>query len=449
MSDSMRRPDMAPNKVAPDQLEMQARTTTFEEVEQNYRTGQAVLEAERCMDCPGRYCERDCPLHVPIPDVLLLVRQGDYEGAYQLIRSKNPMPGITGRVCPQEKQCESNCTRSIKAEAVAFGRVERFLTQWHWEQAAAADTRPRPQNGRRVAVIGSGPAGLACADKLAGAGCWVEVFERRSRSGGAAGCEIPAFVLPQAAVDQTLREIEARGVILHTDCGIDDLDDLCQRFDAVFVATGAATPVALETDMALPEDVVQAQDYLTAPQRPRSRRVLVIGGGDTAMDAARTALRDGAEQTVVVYRRSEAELPARSHDLAQAMEEGVQLCTLLSPLRFDGEHGKLERATFCKMELAAPDYPGGRRNVVCGTETVTIEADMVILALGFRPSPVKNLPVDGQNRPIVAKDGVTTPYPGIFAGGDVVSGPSTVAKAAASGISAAQAILKYLECEPG
>ena len=447
MSEAARRPDMTPERTPHPLLDGGARRNSFDEVELGYSAAGALQEAERCMDCPGRYCERACPLHVPIPDVLRLVRAGDFEGAYQLVRSRNPMPGVTGRVCPQERQCESDCTRTIKGEAVSIGAIERFLDDWHRENAPSTEKKP-DANGKKVAVIGSGPAGLACAERLARAGCCVEVYEKQDRPGGAAGCEIPAFVLPRASMDAVLKELEELGVRIHLNAPVDCPSGLRDRYDAVFAATGAALPLELGPETGWPDGVVQAKDYLAADARPRGRRVLVIGGGATAVDAARTAVRDGAEQTAIVYRRTETEMPARARDLLLARDEGVQMYTLLSPLRFSGPEGTLRSAEFAKMELTPPDYPGGRNNVAATGETVRFEADLVILALGFRVEGPEGLPADGQGRILVAKDGVTTGLPGVFAGGDAVSGASTVARAAASGRAAAAAILDFLGIEP-
>lgn len=439
----MKKPNMTLEKTSMPMQPSHERASSFSEAALGYTMEQAISEAERCLGCPAKYCQRSCPIHVPIPDFIAEVRQGNLQAAYDIIRGRNFMPCISGRVCPQENQCEKNCTRAIKGQAVAIGRLERFVADYAKDSGAVTAAASK---SAKAAVIGSGPAGLSCARVLAAAGYPVTIFEARSEPGGIAAYGIPEFVLPPELLKTQLDELIAMGVRIRTGTVLGKDFTLRQLMDdgyqALFVGTGAEKPV--ETDCGGAEFVIQAADYLSAARNGNAPEVkgtvVVVGGGNTAVDAARTAVRCGAERTVLMYRRTEEEIPARLEEIQWAREEGVEIMTLSSPVAFEESTVK-----FAKMELTAPDYPGGRKNVapVAGSEE-TLEAELVILALGFENKPVDSLETDAKNRILVDDRGQTS-FEGVFAGGDAVSGPSTLIKAAAAGARAAEAMIAFLE----
>ena len=344
---------------------VEQRLTNFDEVELGYTPEQAMQEAERCLNCPDRYCAAHCPAHNYIPEFIAEIRAGRFDRAWELLACTNPMMEISGRVCPYECQCESHCTRGIKGEPVAIGKLERFVADWHRANAALE------------------------------------------------------------------RDITP--------------DDLVHDNDVVFLASGAERPVELNLPGRKLAQVVQARDYLTHPETYSGKRVLVIGGGNTAIDAARTAVRENADSVTLVYRRSEDAMPATQQERSIAKAEGVQLKTLRSPARFVGENGTLTGLECNIMQLTAPDYPGGRPNSAPTGETETLEADLVVLALGFENLPVAGVNTDSHNHIIIGKD-FSTSVDKVYAGGDAVTGAATFMKAVAAGKDAAAAIFARL-CE--
>ena len=444
MREINRKPNMVLEKNVPEKLSLSERWTSYEEVEKCYTEEEAEAEAERCLDCPAKYCMKKCPLHVPIPEFIEQIREKNYEAAYEIISKANPISAMTCRVCPQEKQCESECTRAIKGEAVSIGSLERFVTDYHWK-CNGSKHQSSKKIDKKIAIVGSGPAGIACAASLAAAGCHVEIFEGQKKPGGVAGRQIPQFILPEEVMQSEFQQLLQHGVVLHTGSYQFDVVGLRSTFDAVFVATGANWAI----DSSIPgeqlQGVMQANKYLEKTKKPQAKHVVVIGGGDTAIDVARVAKREGADTVKILYRRSSLEIPACNSDIEAATEEGIEILTLLSPKNFDGRAGKVTGAVMDKMKMTAPDYPAGRKNVEVSGECVTYETDLVILALGFQNMQIQGLPMDQDNKIVTGRDQVSTSVDGVYAGGDAVTGPSTVAKAAAAGLKAASQILEYLD----
>jgi glutamate synthase (NADPH/NADH) small chain len=421
------------------------RLNNFNEVALGYTLEEAMAEADRCLNCPGRYCAAHCPAHNYIPEFIAQLRAGNLEEAWQLLARTNPMMEISGRICPYEKQCESHCTRGIKCQPVAISHLERFVADWRRSQREPKLPEPEP-NGMRVAIVGGGPAGIICAISLAGSGFQVTIYEKSSRTGGVVSWGIPSFVLPSNLIVRLSQQMETQGVEikLNTELGKDiTLEELSRQYDAVFVATGAEKPVEISLPGSDLPQVVQAKDYLTDPQRFPGTQVLVIGGGNTAINAARTAARMGAASASVIYRRTEAEMPATREEILLAQEEGIPILPLLSPAEFLAEDGILTGTAFQVMELTKPDYPGGRNNVAPTDETIRLDCDLAILALGFENCPVDGVNTDSHNRILVDKK-FRTSLPNVFAGGDAVTGSATLMKAVAAGKDAAAAIFEWL-----
>lgn len=426
------------------------RVANFDEVALGYTEDMAAAEAARCLKCPGRYCSVSCPAHTPTTEFIALVRAGDYQGAYELISEKNALPAITGRVCAQEKQCELNCTRGIRGESVSIGRLEYFVADWH-----AAHGRPLPcaePNGIPVAVAGSGPAGLACADDLSRKGFAVTLFEAKDFMGGIPVYGIPGFVLPNAVVERKLEELRARGVELRTGVKVGTditVPELCGKYKAVFVATGASKPVMPNVPGEDLPGVYTANDYLAAANvdgKPvHGKNVVVIGGGNTAVDAARTALRAGAESVTIVYRRSRDEMPARQEEIDRALEEGVKLALLAAPAEFTAEGGRLASLVCHVTELTDPDYPGGRCGIRETDKTISFPADIAVLALGFTAEPIPGLKTNDKGCIVVDKDTLAASEENTYAGGDAVTGAYTLVHAMADGKKAAAIIAESLK----
>ena len=456
----------APRTPMPEQ-DPALRSHNFNEVALGYTEEQAKAEAARCLQCKNPLCVRGCPVNVRIPEFIAKVAKGDFEAAYQVITSTNGLPAITGRVCPQEHQCESKCIRGIKGESVAIGRLERFVADWHMTHQT---TQPQPTcatNYRHVAIIGSGPAGLACAYDLAVKGYCVTMFEAFHTTGGVLVYGIPEFRLPKAIVNRTVDELRALGVQIHTNMVVGrvyTLEELFQQgFDAIFLATGAGLPKFMGIPGEELAGVFSANEYLTRINLMHawddrydtplidSHNVAVIGGGNVAMDAARCARRMGAN-VHVVYRRSEAEMPARAEEVHHAMEEGIQFHFLTNPTAIiDNRHGCVSGLACVRMALSDEADSRGRRNPVeIPNSNFTMDVDTVIMALGTSPNPLirmadPELAVNSKGCFLVDEETMQTSKENVYAGGDAVTGAATVILAMGAGKRAAKAIDEKLD----
>ena len=441
------------------------RATNFEEVCFGYNLDEATLEASRCLNCKNPRCVAACPVGVRIPEFIAALHRGDPAGAAAVIARDSSLPSVCGRVCPQEIQCEGACILGIKGEPVAIGKLERFVGDWKLAHSSAA-AEPAARNGRRVAVIGSGPAGLACASDLAKMGYGVKIFEALHKVGGVLVYGIPEFRLPkETIVAREIDEVRRLGVEIETDVivgrtvTIDSLlDD--EGFDAVFIGSGAGLPRFMGIPGENLNGVVSANEFLTRANLMRAydeesdtpiyvgRSVVVVGGGNVAMDAVRTARRLGAEATIV-YRRGEAELPARAEEVHHAKEEGIRFRMLTNPVEVLGTDDGWVRGVRCvEMELGEPDASGRRSPVVKAGSEFEIGCDVVIMALGTSPNPLLAATTAGletDRRGCITADaaGVTS-REGVFAGGDAVTGAATVILAMGAGRTAAKAIDEYV-----
>lgn len=444
----------------------QARATNFEEVCYGYNSEEAALEASRCLNCPKPRCVGSCPVHIDIPGFIHHVAGGDLAAAAATIAADSSLPSVCGRVCPQESQCEGSCVLGIKSEPVAIGKLERYVGDWAIEHAAELPKHEITPNGRKVAVVGSGPAGLACASDLARLGYQVKIFEALHDVGGVLVYGIPEFRLPKERI--VAREVEAvkrLGVEIETDVIVGrtlTVDDLLDRegYDAVFVGSGAGLPRFMGIEGENLNGVFSANEFLTranlmhaydddydTPIYP-GRKAVIVGGGNVAMDAVRTAKRLGAE-AVIVYRRSEAELPARVEEVHHAKQEGIEFRMLTNPVRvIADEKGNVAGIECVEMELGEPDESGRRSPIVKEGSNFTIDCDVVIMALGTSPNPLiksttKGLDTNRRGCIVADEEGRTT-RPGVFAGGDAVTGAATVILAMGAGRRAAKAIDAYI-----
>ncbi len=441
------------------------RATNFDEVCFGYNESEAVLEASRCLNCKNPRCMGACPVNVKIPGFIARVAAGDFAGAAAVIAEDSSLPAVCGRVCPQETQCEGSCILGVKGEPVAIGKLERFVADWTRENGVHASVKAEP-NGHRVAIVGSGPAGLACAGDLAKMGYDVTVFEALHRPGGVLEYGIPEFRLPKdTVVAAEIGQVKTLGVKIETNVVVGrtvTVDSLLDKegFEAVFIGSGAGLPKFMGIPGENLNGVFSANEFLTRNNLMKAYRedymtpihagskVVVVGGGNVAMDAARTALRLGAD-TTVVYRRTENELPARLEEVHHAKEEGVCFAMLTNPVEVLGDEKGWVRAVKCiRMELGEPDESGRRSPVPVPGSEFEIEADTVIMSLGTSPNPLIARTTNGleTNRRgcICADDCGTTVRPGIFAGGDAVTGAATVILAMGAGRKAAAAIHKYI-----
>ncbi len=462
--------DMSPKKVPMPEQNPAERIRNFREVAQGYTPEQAMQEAKRCLQCRHKPCMLGCPVNVDIPGFIALVAAGEFAAAYDLITATNSLPAICGRVCPQESQCEQLCVRGKKGEPVAIGRLERFVADWAMARGLAVPEQSEPKN-RKVAVVGSGPAGLACAGDLARRGYTVTIFEAFHVPGGVLMYGIPEFRLPKALVQAEIDHLRQQGVEILTNQVIGKLytlDELGQQgYEAVFVGTGAGLPSFMNLPGENLNGVYSANEFLTRINLMKAyrfpdcdtpvkvgRRVAVIGGGNVAMDAARSAKRLGAETVSIVYRRSEAEMPARAEEVHHAKEEGIAFQLLTNPIRILGTvEGWVEGMECIRMELGEPDASGRRRPVAIKDSAFILPLETVIVAIGQSPNPlIKATTPDLATQPwggIVADDEtMATNLPGVFAGGDAVTGAATVILAMGAGKKAAQAIDAYLEGKP-
>ena len=443
------------------------RNKNFDEVALGYTEEQALDEAQRCLHCKNKPCMQGCPVMVHIPDFIAEVAKGDFEAAYQIIAATSALPAVCGRVCPQESQCEKYCVRGIKGEPVGIGRLERFVADWHREHNTAAAEKPA-SNGHRVAVVGSGPSGLTCAGDLARKGYDVTVFEALHLAGGVLVYGIPEFRLPKTIVQKEVDGLKELGVTIATDTVIGrtiTVDELMeeQGFEAVFIGSGAGLPMFMNIPGVNYKGVLSANEFLTRinlmkAYKPDSdtpiqhpKKVAVVGGGNVAMDAARCAKRLGAENVYIVYRRSEAEMPARREEVHHAKEEGIIFKVLNNPVRINGdENGYVTSMECIEMELGEPDASGRRRPIAKEGSEFTLDVDTVIVAIGNSPNPlIKNttpgLTVGRKGEITADPETGATSKPGVFAGGDAVTGAATVILAMGAGKKAAAAIDEYLK----
>ena len=456
--------NMQMNKTPMAEQDPQVRSTNFKEVALGYTLEEAMNEAKRCLGCKNKPCVSGCPVGIPIPDFVGKVAEGDIAAAYELLSNANALPAISGRVCPQETQCEGKCVRGIKGEPVSIGRIERFVADWAAENGIA-NVATAPKNGHKVAVIGSGPAGLTCAGELARMGYDVSVFEAFHTPGGVLSYGIPEFRLPKAIVKREVENLQKMGVDIELNMVIGKVLTITELFDmgyeAVFIGSGAGLPMFMKIPGESLVGVYSANEYLTRinlmkayksdAETPilHSKKVAVVGGGNVAMDAARCAKRLGAE-VHIVYRRSEAELPARAEEVHHAKEEGIIFDLLTNPVAIEGdEKGHVQSITCIRMELGEPDASGRRSPVpIQGSEFKT-EVDAVIMALGTSPNPMSYDGTPGLEKTrkgcVAADEGGCTSCPNIFAGGDAATGAATVILAMGAGKSAAKSIDQYIK----
>ncbi len=441
------------------------RNHNFTEVALGYSEETALNEAERCLHCANHPCTQKCPVSVNIPEFIQKIKEKDYEGAYQVISVDSSLPAICGRVCPQESQCESACTRGIKGEAVGIGRLERFVADWHNEHAQLSHEKPA-SNGHKVAIVGSGPSGLTCAGDLAKAGYEVTIFEALHLAGGVLVYGIPEFRLPKAIVQKEIDSLKALGVTVHTNVIVGKsltVDELFEDgYEAIYIASGAGLPMFMHIPGENLKGVLSANEFLTrinlmkaykedadTPVR-RGKKVAVVGGGNVAMDAARCAKRLGADEVYIIYRRSEKELPARKEEVEHAMEEGIIFRFLTNPVEILADDDKSVKALKCvEMELGEPDASGRRRPIAKEGSEFLIDVDTVIMALGTTPNPLiksttKGLETNKKGCLVVDEKGLTS-RAAVYAGGDAVTGSATVIKAMGAGKLGAKSIDEYLK----
>ncbi|MBE6849007.1 MAG: NADPH-dependent glutamate synthase [Ruminococcus sp.] len=458
-------PNMAMEKVPIPEQDPKVRAKNFDEVTLGYTAEMAVEEAQRCLNCKNMPCVSGCPVGVKIPAFISQIAQGDFEGAYQTIRLTNGLPAVCGRVCPQERQCESKCVRGIKGEPVGIGRLERFAADTHMKNGDTTVEKP-VSNGHKAAIVGAGPAGLTCAGDLARLGYEVTVFEAFHVAGGVLMYGIPEFRLPKDIVQKEVQSLRDLGVNIMTNMVIGkvlSIDELLEQgYESIFVGSGAGLPRFMGIEGEALVGVCSANEYLTRINLMkgyrqeydtpvlRSKSVAVVGGGNVAMDAARCALRMGAEHVYVVYRRSEDEMPARREEVHHAKEEGVEFLTLNNPVKILGDENGRACAMVCqRMELGDPDESGRRSPVPVEGSEYELPVDTVIMSIGTSPNPLirtttKGLEANRRGCLIVDEDMMTTKE-GVYAGGDAVTGAATVILAMGAGKAAAKAMDAYMQ----
>ena len=442
------------------------RNKNFDEVALGYTKEQAVDEAKRCLNCKHKPCVSGCPVGIDIPAFISKVAEEDFEGAYEIIYSSSSLPAVCGRVCPQETQCEAKCVRGIKGEPVAIGRLERFVADFHMQNSKPSQKTEISKNGKKVAVIGSGPAGLACAGDLAKMGYSVTVFEALHVAGGVLVYGIPEFRLPKNIVKREIEELKALDVEFVTNAVIGKtltIDELFEMgYEAVFIGSGAGLPRFMNIPGENLNGVYSANEFLTRTNLMKAYKedsdtpimkadsVAVVGGGNVAMDAARCAKRLGADKVYVVYRRSMQEMPARREEVEHAEEEGIIFLTLNNPVEILGDDNNFVKGIKCiKMELGQPDESGRRSPVeVTGSEYV-LDVDAVVMSIGTSPNPLirsttEGLETDRRGCIVAAEETGQTSRKGVFAGGDAVTGAATVILAMGAGKKAAKAIDEYI-----
>ena len=459
-------PNMSLTKVPAAEQEPLVRNKNFQEVALGYTPEQAMEEATRCLNCKNKPCVAGCPVNIHIPDFIAKVAAGDFQAAYEIISDTNALPCVSGRVCPQETQCEQRCVRGIKGEPVAIGRLERFVADWYMKNVNKMPEKPA-SNGIKVAVVGSGPAGLTCASDLAKKGYQVTVFEAFHTAGGVLVYGIPEFRLPKAIVQSEVDKLKALGVDVQLDVVVGrtiTIDELMEDgYKAVFVGSGAGLPMFMNIPGESLAGVYSANEYLTrvnlmkaymddhdTPLK-RSKTVAVVGGGNVAMDAARCAKRMGADKVYLVYRRDEEAMPARREEVHHAKQEEIEFHFLTNPVAIEGdEKGKVCAMECVEMELGEPDQSGRRSPKEIPGSNFKLEVDTVIMALGTSPNPLIRSTTPGleANRKgclMVNEETMQTSREGIYAGGDAVTGAATVILAMGAGKKAAEHIDQYLK----
>lgn len=458
----------SPNKTLMKEQPPELRKQNFSEVALGYTPEEAIMEAQRCLQCKNAPCIKGCPVGIDIPSFILFIREGKFDKALEKIQETNLLPAICGRVCPQEKQCEAFCTLGkIKGyEPVAIGRLERFVADWEAQKNSLKIPEILERKDKKVAIVGSGPAGLTCASYLAKKGYKVVIFEALHEFGGVLTYGIPEFRLPKAIVKREIDMIKALGVELLKDVVVGNtitFEELRRDFDAIFIGTGAGVPKFLGIKGTNLIGIYSANEFLTrinlmkAYKFPeydtpvlRGEKVLVVGAGNVAMDAARSALRIGAKEVTVIYRRTEKEMPARIEEYHHAVEEGIKFIWLSTPVEYLGdENGKLKKVKCIKMKLTEPDESGRRRPVPIENSEFLLEADLVIEAIGQGPNKIllNSIPELGLNSKGYIKvdpETMQTSIPGVYAGGDIVTGAATVIEAMGAGKRAALAIDRFL-----
>lgn len=459
-------PNMSPKKAPMPTQDPNVRNKNFLEVATGYTQEVAVEEAQRCLNCKTKPCVAGCPVQIAIPDFIKEVANSNFAGAYDIISKSSSLPAVCGRVCPQESQCESKCVRGIKTEPVGIGRLERFVADWHNEQADVVVNKPQ-SNGHKVAIIGSGPSGLTCAGDLAKMGYDVTVFEALHLAGGVLVYGIPEFRLPKSIVQKEVDTLKALGVKVETNMVIGrviSIDELMDEmgFESVFIGSGAGLPRFMNIPGENLCGVYSANEFLTRtnlmkaykedPTTPimKAKKVAVVGGGNVAMDAARCAKRLGAEEVYIVYRRSEEELPARKEEVEHAKEEGIIFKLLNNPVEIIGNDDEFVTGMKCiQMELGEPDASGRRRPVAVEGSEFVLDVDAVVISIGTSPNPLIKSTTKGLDTQkwggIIADDNGLTSREGVYAGGDAVTGAATVILAMGAGKTAAAAIDEYIK----
>lgn len=441
------------------------RRKDFFEVTSGFDKQTAMAEAFRCLGCKNAPCMQGCPVSVHIPEMMAAVKKGDFAGAAKIVKATNFLPSVCGRVCPQEVQCESKCVRGIKGSAVSIGAVERFVGDYDLDNAKTAE---KPEKiGKRAAIVGSGPAGLTCAATLLNAGFDVDIYESLHRAGGVLVYGIPEFRLPKELVGKEIDNVIALGANVKTNEVVGKtvfIDELCSSYDAVFIGSGAGLPMFMNIPGESLNGVLSANEYLTRINLMGAykencitpvqigKNVIVVGAGNVAMDAARSAVRMGAESVTVVYRRGREEMPARKEEIRHAEEEGVKFRLLANPVRFTGdENGNLVAVECIEMQLGEPDASGRRRPEPLPGSEFTINADMAIIALGTSPNPLisRSCPdlKTGRRGTLETDENLKTSLENVYAGGDAVTGAATVILAMGAGKKAAESIISKLSGE--
>ena len=440
------------------------RNKNFYEVALGYTPEMAIDEAKRCLNCKNKPCVAGCPVAIDIPAFITKIKEQDFEGAYQIIAKSSALPAVCGRVCPQETQCESKCVRGIKGEPVAIGRLERFVADWHNAHATEAPIKPE-SNGHKCAIIGAGPSGLTCAGDLARMGYEVTIFEALHLAGGVLVYGIPEFRLPKKIVQREIENLQAMGVKVETNVVVGrtiEIDELfAMGYESIFIGSGAGLPNFMNIPGENLKGVYSANEFLTRVNLMKAylknsdtpikdcKNVAVVGGGNVAMDAARSAKRLGAENVYIVYRRGMEELPARKEEVEHAEEEGIIFKTLTNPIEVLGDEHKFVTGIKCvEMELGEPDASGRRRPIVKPNSEFVLDVDCVIMSIGTSPNPLirnttKGLDTNKWGCFIADENGLTS-REGIYAGGDAVTGAATVILAMGAGKTAAKAMDEYI-----